>query len=84
VFGQLFEKNLVYRGYKVMPFSTALSTPLSNFEANQEMKEVTDPAGVCVCVCVLCMYLFCTMYVLNVCLYVLCLSVCMFVVFPST
>ncbi len=27
-----------------MPFSTALSTPLSNFEANQEMKEVTDPA----------------------------------------
>ena len=28
-----------------MPFSTALSTPLSNFEANQEMKEVIDPTG---------------------------------------
>ena len=27
-----------------MPFSTALSTPLSNFEANQEMKELTDPS----------------------------------------
>ena len=51
MFGQLFEKNLVYRGYKVMPFSTALSTPLSNFEANQEMKEVTDPAGMCLCFC---------------------------------
>jgi isoleucyl-tRNA synthetase len=56
VFGQLFEKNLVYRGYKVMPFSTALSTPLSNFEANQEMKEVTDPAGVCACAYSACIY----------------------------
>lgn len=45
VFKQLFEKGLVYRGFKVMPFSTACSTPLSNFESGQNYKEVTDPAG---------------------------------------
>jgi isoleucyl-tRNA synthetase len=44
VFKELHSKGLVYRGFKVMPFSTALATPLSNFEANQEMKEVVDPA----------------------------------------
>eukprot|EP00043_Microstomoeca_roanoka_P009306 m.88655 g.88655 ORF g.88655 m.88655 type:complete len:1182 (+) comp14546_c0_seq1:150-3695(+) len=44
VFKQIFDQDLVYRGYKVMPFSTALSTPLSNFEANQDMQEVDDPS----------------------------------------
>ena len=44
VFKQIFDKNLVYQGYKVMPFSTALSTPLSNFEASQDMRDVVDPA----------------------------------------
>ena len=44
VFKSLWDKGLVYRGYRVMPFSTALGTPLSNFEANQNYKEVTDPA----------------------------------------
>lgn len=43
VFGELFKKNLVYRGFRVMPFSTALATPLSNFEANQEFHETKDP-----------------------------------------
>ena len=43
VFGQLYQKGLVYRGFKVMPFSTALSTPLSNFEANQEFADIQDP-----------------------------------------
>ena len=33
-----------------MPFSTALATPLSNFEANQEMKKVVDPAGLFACI----------------------------------
>lgn len=28
-----------------MPFSTACSTPLSNFEAGQNYKDVQDPAG---------------------------------------
>ncbi|KAI5151072.1 isoleucyl-tRNA synthetase [Enteropsectra breve] len=44
IFKQLFNKNLVYRGYKVMPFSTACKTPLSNFEANQNYKDVHDPS----------------------------------------
>ncbi|XP_065830323.1 isoleucine--tRNA ligase, cytoplasmic-like [Oscarella lobularis] len=44
VFKQLFDKGLVYRGFKVMPYSTACSTPLSNFESNQNYKDVTDPA----------------------------------------
>eukprot|EP00002_Diphylleia_rotans_P038380 TRINITY_DN871_c0_g2_i3.p1 TRINITY_DN871_c0_g2~~TRINITY_DN871_c0_g2_i3.p1 ORF type:complete len:1086 (-),score=232.87 TRINITY_DN871_c0_g2_i3:2461-5718(-) len=46
VFKQLFEKGLVYRGFKVMPYSTACHTPLSNFEANQNYKEVSDPSVV--------------------------------------
>ncbi|KAL6970780.1 isoleucine--tRNA ligase [Sarracenia purpurea var. burkii] len=43
VFSQLFEKGLVYRGFKVMPYSTGCKTPLSNFEANSNYKEVPDP-----------------------------------------
>uniref|UniRef100_A0A915PQN9 Isoleucine--tRNA ligase, cytoplasmic n=1 Tax=Setaria digitata TaxID=48799 RepID=A0A915PQN9_9BILA len=46
IFSQLFKKGLVYRGVKVMPFSTACSTPLSNFEAGQNYKDVIDPAVV--------------------------------------
>eukprot|EP00795_Rhopilema_esculentum_P000564 gene564-10252_t len=44
VFKQLFEKNMVYRGFRVMPYSTKCNTPLSNFESNQNYKEVNDPA----------------------------------------
>lgn len=44
VFGQMFEKGLVYEGFKVMPFSARLGTPLSNFEANLNYKEVDDPS----------------------------------------
>lgn len=44
VFGEMFKKGLVYRGYKVMPYSMACHTPLSNFEANQNYKETSDPA----------------------------------------
>uniref|UniRef100_A0A0N4Z237 Isoleucine--tRNA ligase, cytoplasmic n=1 Tax=Parastrongyloides trichosuri TaxID=131310 RepID=A0A0N4Z237_PARTI len=44
VFSELVKKNLVYRGVKVMPFSTGCSTPLSNFEAGQNYKDVVDPA----------------------------------------
>jgi isoleucyl-tRNA synthetase len=44
VFGQLYEKGLVYEGFKVMPFSARLGTPLSNFEANLNYKEVDDPS----------------------------------------
>ncbi|KAK6458114.1 isoleucyl-tRNA synthetase [Scheffersomyces xylosifermentans] len=43
-FKQLFDKNSVYRGLRVMPYSTACTTPLSNFEAQQNYKDVNDPA----------------------------------------
>jgi isoleucyl-tRNA synthetase len=46
VFKQLFEKNSVYRGYKVMPYSTALATPLSNFETAQNYKDRQDPTAI--------------------------------------
>ncbi|CAJ0573711.1 unnamed protein product, partial [Mesorhabditis spiculigera] len=46
-FSELYKKGLVYRGVKVMPYSTACSTPISNFEAGQNYKMVKDPA-VCV------------------------------------
>ena len=44
VFKQLFDKDVVYQGYRVMPYSTALNTPLSNFEAQQNYKDTQDPA----------------------------------------
>lgn len=43
VFQQLYYKGLVYRGVKVMPYSWACNTPLSNFESGQNYKEVIDP-----------------------------------------
>ncbi|KKP07069.1 isoleucyl-tRNA synthetase, cytoplasmic [Trichoderma harzianum] len=46
VFKQLHEKGQVYQGYRVMPYSTVLTTALSNFEANQNYQDVTDPAVV--------------------------------------
>ncbi len=44
VFKELYDKGLVYKGYKVMPFSAKLGTPLSNFEAGENYKEVDDPS----------------------------------------
>ena len=44
VFKQLYDKGLVYRGCKIMPYSTVCTTVLSNFEANQNYKEVNDPS----------------------------------------
>lgn len=43
-FKEIYDKNLVYRGTKIMPFSTACNTVLSNFEAGSNYKEVSDPA----------------------------------------
>jgi len=45
-FKQIFDGGNVYQGTRVMPFSTGLHTPLSNFEAGQNYKEVQDPAVV--------------------------------------
>jgi isoleucyl-tRNA synthetase len=44
VFKSLYEKGLLYEGYKVVPYSVGISTPLSNFEANLNYKMVQDPA----------------------------------------
>lgn len=44
VFSELYKMGLVYEGFKVMPFSTKLGTPLSNFEANLNYQEVDDPS----------------------------------------
>ncbi len=44
VFKQLWEQDLIYQGTKVVPFSTALGTGLSNFEAGSNYQDVQDPA----------------------------------------
>lgn len=44
VFKKLWDKGLVYEGRKVMSYSCALSSTLSNFEATQEYKDVQDPS----------------------------------------
>ncbi|MEG1980347.1 MAG: isoleucine--tRNA ligase, partial [Victivallaceae bacterium] len=44
VFKQLWDKELIYEGYKILPYCPRCATPLSNFEANQGYMEVTDPA----------------------------------------
>lgn len=44
VFEQLYKKGLIYEGYKVMPVSAKLGTPLSNFEAGENYKEIDDPS----------------------------------------
>src|SRR3989338_5596824 len=45
VLSELYRQGLVYEGFKVMPFSTKLGTPLSNFEANLNYKDVDDPSA---------------------------------------
>jgi isoleucyl-tRNA synthetase len=44
VFGQLWQRDLVYRDFKVLPYSYGATTPLSNFEANLDYRDVDDPA----------------------------------------
>ena len=44
VFKELWTKGLIYKDYKVLPYSWAASTPLSNFEANMDYREVEDPS----------------------------------------
>ena len=43
-FGQLYARGLVYEGFKVMPFSAKLGTPISNFEANLNYRDIDDPS----------------------------------------
>ena len=44
VFSQLWKKDLIYRDFKVVPYSWGAATPLSNFEANMDYRDVDDPA----------------------------------------
>ncbi|MFV1998934.1 MAG: isoleucine--tRNA ligase [Acidimicrobiia bacterium] len=44
VFRQLWDRGLVYRDFKVLPYSYGATTPLSNFEANLDYRDVDDPA----------------------------------------
>lgn len=42
VFKELYQKGLVYEGFKVVPYSVGLGSVLSNFEANQRYEDVQD------------------------------------------
>ncbi len=44
VISELWKKDLIYQGTRVVPFSTALGTVLSNFEASSNYQDVQDPA----------------------------------------
>jgi isoleucyl-tRNA synthetase len=45
VMKQVHDKNLLYRGFKSMPYCPRCETPLSNFELNEGYKDdVTDPS----------------------------------------
>jgi isoleucyl-tRNA synthetase len=42
VFARIYEKGLIYEGVKIMPYSIACTTPLSNFEASSNYQNVSD------------------------------------------
>ncbi len=44
VFKQLWDQGRIYKSYRIMPYSWKLNTPLSNFEAGSNYKDVQDPA----------------------------------------
>ena len=44
VFKNLWENDLIYKDYKVLPYSWSAATPLSNFEANMDYRDVEDPS----------------------------------------
>lgn len=44
VFKQLWDKRRIYKSYRIMPYSWKLNTPLSNFEAGSNYKDVQDPS----------------------------------------
>lgn len=47
----MFSKGLVYRGYKVMPYSTACGTPISNFEAGAHYRTIASSPLLKSCSC---------------------------------
>ncbi|MBR3085982.1 MAG: isoleucine--tRNA ligase, partial [Kiritimatiellae bacterium] len=43
-FKQLWDQGRIYKSHRIMPYSWKLGTPLSNFEAGSNYKDVQDPA----------------------------------------
>ncbi len=43
-FRRLWDQGLIYRAFKVLPYSYGAATPLSNFEANMDYRDVEDPS----------------------------------------
>ncbi|MDA3863193.1 MAG: isoleucine--tRNA ligase [Deltaproteobacteria bacterium] len=44
VFKNLWDNDLIYEGHRVLPYSVGCHTPLSNFEASSDYRDVQDPA----------------------------------------
>lgn len=44
VFSELYKKGLIYRDFKVVPYSPRTASVVSNFEANQNYQTTQDPA----------------------------------------
>ena len=42
VYKSMYDKGLIYEGYRVVPYCPRCSTPLSNFEVNQGYKDIQD------------------------------------------
>jgi len=43
-FKQLYDKNYIYKDYKVLPYSSGCTTPLSNFESSENYQKISDPS----------------------------------------
>lgn len=44
IFKKIHEQGLVYKGSRIMPYSTQCNTVLSNFEAGSNYKDIQDPS----------------------------------------
>ncbi len=44
VFRQVWDKGLIYQGFRVQPYCPRCTTPLSNFEVNEGYKEIKGPS----------------------------------------
>jgi len=44
VFKRIWDKGLIYRGFRVQPYCPRCATPLSNFEVNEGYKDVSGPS----------------------------------------
>ena len=42
VFSRIYEKNMIYEGVKVMPYSIALKTPISSSESSENYQEINS------------------------------------------